>query len=302
MNKLLLKKILYFSLLIIIVDYLFGECMNYIYAHTEKGDFGRNNYICEEADQDILIFGSSRAIHHYNPETFERKLGMSCYNCGEDGMGIILSYGRYKLAQRKHQPKLIIYDIENSYDILQNDNSKYIGFLKPYYCVPGIDSLIWEIDYTERYKMLSKSYWYNSRWIDIMAQFCSKSNELARDYKYAPLQGTLYYDPARYVFASDEDCDKLKLDIWERFLNDCNKNSTQVIFVISPVYGERDNHILKPFLELIEKHKIPLFDHFSDPFFVGNKTYFADKMHLNSEGSVYFSDIIADEIYTYYNN
>ena len=302
MNRLLFKKILFFSLLIIFADFLFGECMNYIYVHTEKGDFGRNKYICEEADQDILIFGSSRAIHHYNPETFERKLGLSCYNCGEDGMGIILSYGRYKLAQRKHQPKLIIYDIENSYDILRNDNSKYLGFLKPYYSVSGIDSLIWEINPNERYKMLSKLYWYNSRWIDIMVQYFSKSNEIARDYKYAPLQGILDYDPARYVFASDKDCDKLKLDIWERFLNDCRKKNTQVIFVISPVYGEQDNHFLKPFLELIEKHKIPLFDHFSDQFFVGNKKYFADKIHLNSEGSVYFSDIIAGEINTYFSN
>lgn len=298
MMKSLLKKILLFLLLLVLVDFLFGMCMDYINDHTYKGDYGRNNYICNEADQDILIFGSSRAIHHYNPDIFENKLGMSCYNCGEDGMGIVLSYGRYKLAQRKHQPKLIIYDIEVNYDFLKNDNLKYLGFLKPFYDVPGIDSLFWEVNPTERYKMLSKTYRYNSRWLDIVAQYFSKSDELARDYKYSSLQRILNYEPDRYLSATDEDCDELKLEVWDRFLNDCKKNNTKVIFVISPVYGEESNHVLGPFEELIQRHNVILLDHFSDKRFVNDKNLFADKMHLNKDGAELFSMIVAKEIET----
>lgn len=293
----LLKKLLLFLLLIVLVDILFGKCMNYINAHTEKGDYGRNNYICNEADQDIMIFGSSRAIHHYNPDVFEKKLGMSCYNCGEDGMGIILSYGRYKLAQRKHQPKLIILDIEVAYDVLKNDNTKFLGFLKPYYDIPGIDSLFWKVSSTERYKMLSQAYRYNSRWLDMVAQYRSKSNVYARDYKYSPLRRTMDYEPSSYVFASDEDCDEMKLEIWNRFLNDCDKNNTKVFFVISPVYGEKTNHVLEPFKELIQRHRITLLDHFSDERFINNKELFADKMHLNVEGSNRLSELVSEEIY-----
>lgn len=292
------KKIFLFLLLIVLIDFLFGKCMNYINAHTEKGDYGRNNYICNEADQDILIFGSSRAIHHYNPDVFEKKLGMSCYNCGEDGMGIILSYGRYKLAQRKHQPKLIIFDIEVAYDVLKNDNTKYLGFLKPYYDIPEIDSLFWKVSSTERYKMLSQAYRYNSRWLDMVAQYCSKSNIYARDYKYSPLRRTMDYEPSTYMFASDEDCDDLKLEIWDRFLYDCEKNNTEVVCVISPVYGEESNHVLNPFLQLIQRHGITLLDHFSDEHFIYNKELFADKMHLNIEGAAFFSEIVSEAIGT----
>lgn len=302
MMKSLLKKILLFLLLIVLVDFLFGMCMDYINAHTYKGDYGRNNYICNEADQDILIFGSSRAIHHYNPDIFENKLGMSCYNCGEDGMGIVLSYGRYKLAQRKHQPKLIIYDIEVNYDFLKNDNSKYLGFLKSYYGAPEIDSLFWKVTPTERYKMLSQTYRYNSHWLDIVAQYCSKSDELACDYNYSPLLRTLDYEPDRYLFATDEDCDEFKIEIWDRFLNDCKRNNTKVIFVISPVYGEESNRVLSPFVELMQRHDIMLLDHFFDKRFINNMFFFADKMHLNKEGAELFSMIVAKEIETLLKN
>lgn len=292
----LIRKILLFILAVVLVDFLFGKCLNFINAHTEKGDYGRNNYICNEADQDIMIFGSSRAIHHYNPDVFEKNLGMSCYNCGEDGMGIILSYGRYKLAQRKHQPKLLICDIEVAYDLLKNDNTKYLGFLKPYYDIPGIDSLFWEVSATERYKMLSNTYRYNSRWLDIVAQYRSKSNVYARDYKYSPLSRTMDYEPSSYVFASNEDCDELKIEIWNRLLNDCERNNTKVFFVISPVYGEKSNCLLEPFKELVRKHGIVLLDHFSDERFINNRELFADKMHLNTKGSNQLSEMISEEI------
>lgn len=298
MNRLLFKKILFFSLLIIFADFLFGECMNYIYVHTEKGDFGRNKYICEEADQDILIFGSSRAIHHYNPETFERKLGLSCYNCGEDGMGIILSYGRYKLAQRKHQPKLIIYDIEPSFDLLKNDNSKYLGFLRPYYGIPEIDSIFIKVNPNESYKMLSKLYRFNSQWIDIWAQYRSKSTLLAKDYTYSPLKATLDYEPDKYIFSKDSDCDSLKLFYLDRFIKDCKTNGTRLVFVISPVYGEKTNHLLKPLRSLSKNYGIRIFDHFADTVFSGERGVFADKMHLNDYGAKILSEIVAEEVLT----
>lgn len=300
MIKSLLRRIFLFIILMFLVDFLFGKCMDFINTHTEKGDYGRNNYICNEADQEILIFGSSRAIHHYNPDIFKNKLALSCYNCGEDGMGIILSYGRYKLAQRKSQPKIIIYDIEPSFDLLKNDNSKYLGFLRPFYDVPGIDSIFFRVNPNEQYKMLSNLYRYNSRWIDILAQYCSKSTLLAKDYTYSPLKKTLDYEPEKYVFSQESDCDSLKLYYLERFIKDCKANGTKLVFAISPVYGESRNRLLQPFVNICESFQIPLFDHFGDEIFTKNRDAFKDKQHLNSSGAEHYSEIIADEILTLY--
>ena len=111
--KSFLIKLTVFLVIIFVVDHLSGRVMGYIYNNTTKGDYGRSNYICKQTNQDILIFGSSRAIHHYDPTILKEKLGMTCYNCGEDGMGIICSYGRYSMIKQRYNPKLIIYDILN---------------------------------------------------------------------------------------------------------------------------------------------------------------------------------------------
>ena len=74
--------------------------MDYVVKNIEVGGRGRDNYICDKSVDDILIFGSSRAVHHYNSSMIEDSLGMSCYNCGDDGNGIILSYGRLSMISQ----------------------------------------------------------------------------------------------------------------------------------------------------------------------------------------------------------
>lgn len=295
MRKFLLKLALFF-VIVFAFDYAFGQIMTYVNHHTVKGDYGRNNYICKETHQEVLIFGSSRAIHHYNTEILADKLGMSCYNCGEDGMGIICSYGRYSLIRQRYQPKMVVYDIEIAYDILKDDNTRYLGFLRPFYDEKGIDSIFNSVSLTEKYKMLSYLYRYNSRWLDMLAQFRSKSKVFAKDYKYSPLKGVMNYNPSKYKFSSAEDCDSLKLHYLEKFIRDCQDNNTRIVFVISPVYGEQENHLLKPFTDICTKYDIPILDHFADNRFVSHKELFSDKMHLNEKGATSFSEIIASEI------
>ena len=297
MRSFVLRLMVFFAL-IFAFDQLAGMVMTYINNHTVKGDYGRNNYICTQTHQDILVFGSSRAIHHYDPKIIEGKTGMTCYNCGEDGMGIICSYGRYSMIKRRYNPKLIIYDIEVAYDVLIDDNTRYLGFLRPYYNEPGIDSIFYKVNSNEKYKMISNIYRYNSRWLDILAQYCSKSTLLAKDYTYSPLREILDYEPEKYVFSKDIDCDSLKLYYLERLIKDCKANGTKLVFAISPVYGESHNRLLQPFVNICENYQIPLFDHFGDEMFTKNRDVFKDKRHLNSSGAKQYSGIIADEILT----
>ena len=93
MKKYLIKIGLFF-LLVAIVDVAVGKTFSYLLDHVKGGDNGRNNYICDSLRTDILVFGSSRAIHHYNPLILTDSLGLSCYNCGQDGNGSILNYAR----------------------------------------------------------------------------------------------------------------------------------------------------------------------------------------------------------------
>lgn len=123
------------------LDLLSGFIFREMTNKAKGGDTARNEYIAHKVDAPILIFGSSRAIHHYVPKIFRDSLGIDCYNCGQDGMGIILFYGRYKMITQRYIPKVIVYDVLSGFDLEQGDNYSYIGWLKPYYDIPGIDSI-----------------------------------------------------------------------------------------------------------------------------------------------------------------
>ena len=61
------------ALLIIIllcVDFIAGHVFSYIYSHAKGGMVFRDNFICNKLQADVLLCGSSRCVHHYNPDSF----------------------------------------------------------------------------------------------------------------------------------------------------------------------------------------------------------------------------------------
>ena len=77
-----LKTASIFILTLILIDLLAGALLKTLYF---KQKYESLTYDINYADQDVLVFGSSRALHHYVPSIFENKLHMSFYNCGRDG-------------------------------------------------------------------------------------------------------------------------------------------------------------------------------------------------------------------------
>ena len=138
MKKFLIKIGIFFSF-VLIFDVLSGKVFSFLVDHAKGGDNKRNNYICNEVKEDILIFGSSRALHHYNPIIISDSLKMSCYNCGQNGNGAILNYGRYQLICQRYHPKVLIYDVLADFDLLVGEDShKYLGWIRAYYDRKGI--------------------------------------------------------------------------------------------------------------------------------------------------------------------
>ena len=163
MRKFILKVVVFLALLAGI-DVVWGMTFDRLVSRIEVGGAGRDNFICNKSVDDVLVFGSSRAEHHYNAQMITDSLGLSCYNCGEDGCGITLNYGRLLMLLERHTPKLIIYEVTPGFDYLGEgkDNQKYLYRLKQHYDRNGIDSIFWEIDKTDRYKMQSGLYRHNS--------------------------------------------------------------------------------------------------------------------------------------------
>lgn len=290
-----LTKILVFALVFALVDFAAGSAIKAAYYKVTKADCGRNNFMMQKLmGKDILIFGSSRAIHHYDPEVLSEDLGMSCYNCGEDGLGIILSDARLDAILSRYTPKMIIYDFEKSYDMNSNDNLRYLGKLKPYYPDYGIDSIFNEISFTERFKMLSHLYRYNSQLVDIAIGLLSKSPKTAESYTYNPLENLMDYEPEPKS-AVDLSVDSIKMDYLCRFIDKCKEKNIQLIFAVSPTY-QADSIDWKSILSKVTNNRhVNVLNHYSDTTFTAHRELFSDATHLNKTGANEYSKMISKE-------
>lgn len=297
-----LTKIVVFALVFALVDFAAGSALKAAYNRVSKGDCGRNNFMMKTLkDKDILIFGSSRAIHHYDPEVLSKDLGMSCYNCGEEGMGIILSYARLNAILSRYTPKMIIYDFEKSYDMNCDDNHRYLGKLKPVYPDYGVDSVFNDISFTEPFKMLSHLYRYNSQLVDIAIGFLSKSPQTAESYTYNPLEHVMDYDPSPQ---SDIDLsvDSIKMAYLCRFIDECKKKNIQLIFAVSPTYHADRIDFQSILSEVTSNRQVKVLNHYSDTTFTAHKELFSDATHLNKSGAKNYTRKISKEISTSFND
>lgn len=292
----ILKKTLLVVVMLLLIDQLVGRTLMWINEGTMKGDYGRNTYIATQAAHDILIFGSSRAIHHYDPTLISEALGMSCYNCGEDGMGIILMYARLQMILQRHTPKVVIYDIEPSYDLLEDDNTRYLGFLRPFYDNDTIKRICVDVSPSERFKNLSMLYRFNSRWVDIIAQRISRDPSQARDYTWAPLHGRLNAEPSHSAESPILSYDPLKKMHLVRLIECCATNGINLYFVASPNYGNTDDKVYSPLKELAATNDIPVLNHSIDTTFTRHPELFNDRDHLNQRGATLLTKMVIQEI------
>lgn len=292
-------KILLLIVFLLIIDKSIGIIFQFMQHHSKGGDTGRMEYIVNRMNQDILIFGSSRAIHHYNPQIIEDSLQMSCYNCGKDGHGIIFSYGMYRLFKDRYVPKAIIYDVIDIFDLINEDNNeKYLDELRYYYNKPGIDSIFINVDKNEKYKMISQMRRYNYKFIQVASDYISPKQQDIKGYR--PLEGTIKYKPIKNNNSNKSiQYDNFKLEYFKLFIKDCKEKGTKLIFMVSPQYKGEKKQSYEAIIQLAKEENIPFFDHYNDNEISSNKKYFKDSMHLNKYGAEKYTKKIINEIKSY---
>jgi len=84
----LLRRFLLLVILMVVLDYSVGYFLKKTYFSQKSGVDYRTTYAINGVRSDILILGSSRATHHYNPSIIEDSLKMSAFNGGRDGCSI----------------------------------------------------------------------------------------------------------------------------------------------------------------------------------------------------------------------
>lgn len=294
MKKFIIK-ILIFLVGIFVIDSLFGQLCDKLTQTAIGGDTLKNYHISRKCNEDILVFGSSRSNHHYISNTITDSLGLSCYNCGIDGNGIILMYGLFSIITEYHSPKILIYDITTEYDLLKNDNSKYIGRLKPFRNRKNVYNIFEQVDKKENLKTYSYIYRYNSKLLQLISDNIYPLNT---DYNgYRPHYETMNYEPERNNTKQSPyiEYDSLKIGYLEKLITECD-NKIQLIFTTSPYYHINNNDIYAPIRKLCNKYNIPFLEHHNDTSFTMKREYFKDSSHLNNDGAIVFTDKIINEL------
>lgn len=296
--KRFISKIIIFLVGLVVIDFLIGVGGNYLVNHAKGGDTQLNTYICRKMKDECIIFGSSRGMHHYDPNIITDSLGMSCWNCSLDGNGIILMYGRYRLLSERYTPKMVIYDVQTSFDLLAGDNSKFLGKLRFFYGDPAVDSIFWDADKVERFKMMSNSYRYNSVWMQLISDNIHPLQE--NDKGYRPMDLKMQYKPKKNDKKQEVkkvvEYDSLKLAYLEKLTVACKRKGTKLIFAISPSYGAKDDAIYGPLKVICKKYNITLLNHYCDKEFVFNDNYFYDSVHMNRTGATEYTKKVVGEI------
>ena len=269
-----------FLLLAVLLDRGLCTLFSYMSDHASGGYLGHQNYIVNRSTDDILVFGSSRAIHHYNAALIADSLGLSCYNCGQDGEGIVLYHAWWEMIRRRHHPRLVIYEVTPAYDVLQGDNTKHLGWLKGHYDDEVVRREFDEIDPRERYRMLSMLYRYNSRFHQVLIDYLHPVHNMTLG--FLPVHSeldTLRIRDERQLNekASEEELltDGLKL----RYFNDMIREAadTRFVFVYSPTwYGHHDSGI-DPIMELARRHGFLFLDFTDSAKYVHRNEFFYDE-------------------------
>jgi hypothetical protein len=295
MRKYLLKILLFFAL-VAAVDFVFGRVCGYLASHPQGGLTANLRYICEASHEDILMLGSSRMQHHYVPGILRDSLGMSCYNAGIGGNGIILSYGLMEMVLERYSPRIVLYDV-SSFDMYADDNSRYIDNLKPF-CLdhPELMEILTDVNPAEKWKIRSGLYRYNSQFLALLGDYLRPSQSL--DNGYWPLQGVMDYEP-ELPHGPLTDVDPLKMNYLSKFIDLCRSHGVTLFFIASPSYFgallPADND---PAKHLCEASGVPFLDYYADSLLCSSKAYWADAVHLNDAGAQVFTRKIAGVLKT----
>lgn len=288
-------KICILAAVVVVADVLVGVACRYFQNNSKGGDTGRMMYIADKMNADVVIFGSSRALHHYDPRVIEDSLHMSCYNCGRDGNGIIFNYGLYRLFCNRYTPKVMIYDIARGFDFeAKHDNEKYLGWLRYFYDRDGIDSIFWSVDKTERIKMLSMMRRYNEKFVQLASDWHSPQQQDIKGFR--PNTGVMQYEPAPVAPSADiPEYDNLKLYYFRRLIADCKNSGTRLILMVSPSYKGTDSGFER-IKAMADKAGVPFVCHNNLAQISTTRKYFYDSSHMNGKGADAYTKYIIKEV------
>ena len=293
--KKFLKRFIILTIVLFFLDFLIGGVLSYLYFNEKSGLLFRTTYAIDSTRADILVFGSSRANHHYVPTIFANKLHMTFYNCGRDGSNLIYHAAIISAVLERYSPKQIIIDLTPN-ELCVSEEGR-LSALLPYHNNQAISPFIKYNSKFENYKLISKMYPYNSLLTNIivgnLAYNKSRFNEIDG---YIGLNNVMPFHKKELFKQGSIINDRVNIlsDLFRKLY----KRNIQVTLVVSPSYFsfEKNDPVIAVFKKLTARYNnFNFLNYENDPHFT-RSYFFNDDDHLNNFGAQKFSEDVANKL------
>ena len=194
--------------------------------------------------------------------------------------------------KNRYQPKIVIYDVTPAFDLLEGeDNRRYLGWLKSEYENKEVKRIFEDIDPTEKYKMQSMMYRYNSTFLQIITDYSHPIFRISPD-GFLPLEGemnTMKLKDDSSGEITSFSYDSLKIAYLKSFIESAQDHGVKLMFVASPIWYGMSDAVFAPLEDLCFEKSVPFYNYANDTNYVGHNEMFKDGNHLNAFGADEFT-------------
>lgn len=298
MLKKLFINFLLVAAVVAVLDFAIGKVLRHFYFTETSGLHYRTTYSMEKTDADILIFGSSRANHHYVPEVFVDSLGLSYYNTGRDGNGIFYQTALLKSVLGRYTPKLVILDYAGDFGKGRQVYDNLSSMLPYYESHPEIRKEVNLRSPYEKVKLLSGIYPFNSQVLTITVGNMDLNKTRKPDNRgYVPLETEHPVIKEYFHTLVQQPVDSNKIHSLREFVEVAKASGTKLIVIYSPLYQEHKRYWeMEICARICKEAGVPFWDYSRDSFFLQRPDLYYDPVHLNHKGAVIFSQKIASRL------
>lgn len=299
-----MKKFIRYTILFVAVIALLDMAFGCVNRAMEKRAQTANYHCCYEANEDILILGSSYAVREVIPSILTDSLGLSCYNAGEAGNGALCAWVRYNMFLRHHTPRLILYALTPGFDYVHmgDDYTEYLKSFKAYYGIePTVDDIYRNMgDRLDAVRLRSDFVRYNSLWILTAKDALRPTHENLHGYDPFYSTFTPYAVPDS-AGTEPIEVDENKFYYLDTLLRDATSRGIRVICFLPPhYYNTYHTQSHERALALCRELNIPVIDNYRDSYYRAHPELFGDKDHLNHTGAQIYTAQLCDSIHLYF--
>lgn len=260
-------------------------------------------FTIEKVDADVVVIGSSKASHHYVPQMLEDSLGMTVYNCGQDGCFFLYQNCIINMILDRYTPKVILWDIQPGSFVGEEHSNEYqnIRYLSPYYPAnTWAESYINSESPKMRYRMMSRMFAYNSKVLNYVLPLVTHSSATKNGYIPLATEGYLYPEMSKQAEEKGV-VNSSYLDLLDKTMKRCREKCVELRMYISPEYSQKSALTVAAEEEIGKvamSNDVSFTNAHSDECFMQDSTLFKDASHLNDKGArIYTSKVLQDLVW-----